>query len=98
MHHKSNDNDNKANRLIGSSKKDTISFLVNQKEDMICRSKLESLKNRFKIEKIIDLKRGVLWNIKINSGNIEPTINKILNSNILFNPLSYECYRINQTL
>tara|TARA_B100001250_G_scaffold387306_1_gene384554 strand:+ start:368 stop:1636 length:1269 start_codon:yes stop_codon:yes gene_type:complete len=91
-------NSNKEFKTKEKFKKDTISFLVHQKEDMICRSKLESLKNRFKIEKIIDLKRGVLWNIKINSGNIEPTINKILNSNILFNPLSYECYRINQTL
>ncbi len=75
--------------------KHTVSFLVHKKEDMVCREKLESLKNRFKIKNLIDLKRGVLWNIKINSGNIEATINKILNSNILFNPLSYECYRIN---
>ena len=87
-------NSNKEFKTKETFKKHTVSFLIRQKEDMICRSKLESLKNRFKIEKIIDLKRGVLWNIKINSGNIKTTINKILNSNILFNPLSYECYRV----
>ena len=76
----------------------TNSFLIRKKEDMVCRAKLESLQNRFKIKKIANLKRGVLWNIKVNSGNIETVINKILNSNILFNPISYECYRINQSL
>ena len=43
---------------------------------------------------ISDLKYGVIWNIKVNSGNFDSTLNSILETNILFNPLSYECYRI----
>ena len=39
-------------------------------------------------------KDGVIWKIKVNSGDVESTTNKVLQSNILYNPLSYECYRI----
>ena len=78
--------------------KNTVTFLIRQKEDMIGRSKKESLKNRFKIGEILNIKHGVLWKIKVNSGDVESTTNKILQSNILYNPLSYECYRIHQTL
>ena len=74
--------------------KNTVTFLIRQKEDMIGRSKKESLKNRFKIGEILNIKHGVLWKIKVNSGDVESTTNKILQSNILYNPLSYECYRI----
>ena len=77
-----------------NNEKNTVTFLIRQKEDMIGRSKKESLKNRFKIDNILSLKRGVLWKIKVNSGNVESTTNKILKSNILYNPLSYECYRV----
>jgi phosphoribosylformylglycinamidine synthase len=74
--------------------KSIVTFLIRQKEDMVCRAKHESLKNRFKINEVLDLKRGVLWDIKIKSGNIDSVIDKVLKSNILFNPISYECYRV----
>ena len=77
-----------------NNQKNTVTFLIRQKEDMIGRSKKESLKNRFKIDEILNLKHGVLWKIKVNSGDVESTTNKVLQSNILYNPLSYECYRI----
>ena len=77
-----------------NNEKNTVTFLIRQKEDMIGRSKKESLKNRFKIDKILNLKYGVLWKVRVNSGDIKSTTNKILQSNILYNPLSYECYRI----
>ena len=73
----------------------TASFLVGQKEDMIGRSKFESLKERFEIDGITELKRGVIWNVTVNSGNFEAVLNDILDTHILFNPLSHECYRIN---
>ena len=73
----------------------TASFLVGQKEDMIGRSKFESLKERFEIDGITELKRGVIWNVTVNSGNFEAVLNEILDTHILFNPLSHECYRIN---
>jgi phosphoribosylformylglycinamidine synthase subunit PurQ / glutaminase len=77
-----------------NNQKNTVTFLIRQKEDMIGRSKKESLKSRFKIDKILSLKHGVLWKIKVNNGNIESTTSEILKSNILYNPLSYECYRV----
>ena len=73
----------------------TASFLVRQKEDMLGRAKLESLTKRFEIDGITDLKRGVIWNVIVNSGGSEVVLNDILNTHILFNPLSHECYRIN---
>ena len=67
----------------------------------------DSLENRYRyleaqdtitkdnIEELKEIKRGVIWNLSINSGNIDTVINDILNTNILFNPLSHECYKIN---
>lgn len=71
------------------------SFLVRQKEDMHGRAKFESLTERFEIGELTELKRGVIWNVSVNSGNIEAILKDILNTHILYNPLSHECYRIN---
>jgi phosphoribosylformylglycinamidine synthase I len=73
----------------------TASFLVRQKDDMRGRAKFESLTERFEIDKLSELKRGVIWNVTVNNGNLEAILKPILNTHILFNPLSYECYRIN---
>ena len=70
-------------------------MLIRQKEDILGRLKKETLEKRFDIQKIINLKRGVLWNISANSGNISNVIKEILDTNILCNPLSHECYRVN---
>ncbi len=73
----------------------TASFIVQQKEDMLGRAKYETLTNRFEIDGITNIKRGVIWNVSINSGNFEGVLNDVLNTHILFNPLSHECYKIN---
>lgn len=73
----------------------TASFIVQQKEDMLGRAKYETLTNRFEIDGITNIKRGVIWNVSINSGNFEGVLNDVLNTYILFNPLSHECYKIN---
>ncbi len=78
-----------------TKKENTASFLVRQKEDMHGRAKLESLTKRFEIDEIIDLRRGVIWNVTVKSGNFKTVLKDILNTHILFNPLSHECYRIN---
>lgn len=72
----------------------TATFLVRHKEDMIGRQKCESLTNRFGVAGIIDLKKGVLWNITVNSGNFEVVLETVLDTHILFNPLSHDCFRI----
>ena len=73
-------------------------LLIFKKEDMVSKSFFNSLYNNFNLKQIISLKRGVLWKIKVNSGNIESVLIKILKSNILLNPITYECYRVNTTL
>ena len=73
----------------------TTSYLVRQKEDIIGRAKFESLTKRFEIEDISEIKHGVIWNVTINSGNFENVLDRVLDTHILFNPLSHECYRIN---
>ena len=73
----------------------TASFLVRQKEDMNGRAIFESLTKRFEINKISKLKCGVIWNVTANSGNIDAILKDIFNTHILFNSLSYECFRIN---
>ena len=73
---------------------DTHSVLVRQKDDMHCQKKFNSLTQRFKIKNLLELKRGVVWNITIKNANLNPIFNNILNTNILHNPLSHECFRI----
>jgi len=88
---------NSNKELLGKTTEDenTASFLVRQKEDMLGRAKFESLTERFEIDEIIALKRGVIWNVTVKSGNFKSVLNDILNTHILFNPLSHDCYRIN---
>ena len=74
---------------------ETASFLIRQKEDILGRSKQESLQGRFHIKGINNLKRGVIWNVTVNRGSFDTVLTNILKTNILYNPLSYECYRIN---
>ena len=71
----------------------TATFLVRFKEDMLGVQKKQSLIDRFNIEEISEIHHGVLWNIKVISGNFERVIKKVLDSQILFNPLSQECYK-----
>ena len=78
-----------------ATSENTASFLVRSKEDVLGRAKLESLIKRFEISELTQLKHGVIWNVTVNSGNFESVLKDVLNTHILFNPLSYECYRIN---
>ena len=72
----------------------TMSVLVRQKEDVHCQKKFDSLTQRFKIRDLLQLKRGVVWNITIKNANFNSIFNDILDTNILHNPLSHECFRI----
>ena len=71
-----------------------LSLLVLQKDDVNARMKYESLSNRFKISGINKITRGVVWNISLNGGNIQDVLEQIINTNILYNQESHECYRI----
>ena len=58
--------------------------------------KKQSLTDRFNIEDINEIRHGVLWNIKVKSGNFNVAIKKVLDSQILFNPFSQKCYSYEQ--
>ena len=74
--------------------KNVVTFLVQQKEDMHCKVKFDSIRERFDISELSKLKRGVLWNISSKNTNFDSEIDKLLETNILFNQLSHECFRI----
>ena len=70
-------------------------MLVRQKDDVFGRAKYESLTQRFNLNEISYIKRGVIWNVNYKSSNLENEIESILTTNIFYNPNSYEYYRIN---
>ena len=70
-----------------------VTFLIRQKEDMLGTQKKQSLTERFNIQDINEIRHGVLWNIKVKSGNFDWAIKKILDSQILYNPFSQKCYK-----
>ena len=88
---------NSNKEYINISKKSDcdISLLIRQKEDIHGRLKYEALTQRFAIKELKKITRGVLWKISIKSGNIQNVLDQIFNTNILHNPQSHECYRIN---
>ncbi len=71
---------------------ESASFLVRNSDDMIARRKQELLTHTFGISGITSIKRGVLWTIKTHQPNFEPIIQQVLETKILFNPFSQECY------
>ena len=71
----------------------SVSFLIRQKEDMLGRQKHHTLTNRFSIDGIREIRYGVLWNITVNSDDFDTAIQQVLDSHILFNPFSQDCYR-----
>jgi len=88
---------NSNKEFINTTKKKTydLSLLVRQKDDVHGRIKYESLTQRFNINGLKKIKRGTIWSLSLNSGNIQHVLDQIFNTNILHNPQSHECYRIN---
>jgi phosphoribosylformylglycinamidine synthase len=87
-------NSNKEYISTITKEKNTATLLVRQKEDMLSLAKFESIRKRFNINELVKLKRGVVWNIRIKNTNFESVLNTIIDTNIFFNPLSHECFRI----
>ena len=87
-------NSNKEYISTITKEKNTATLLVRQKEDMLSLAKFESIRERFNINELVKLKRGVVWNISIKNTNFESVLNTIIDTNIFFNPLSHECFRI----
>lgn len=63
-------------------------FLVRAKDDLVGLQKKQQLKNHFAIEGLRDIKHGILWQIEASDSEMQ----RILESAILFNPISHVCY------
>lgn len=70
-------------------------ILIRYKDDFIGQAKLDTLKSRFEIENLSNIKKGVIWQIITKSGNIDDILNKIIESRILFNQFSQEAFIYN---
>ena len=81
--------------IVDKNQGHDFSILVRQKDDVFGRAKHESLINRFNLNEISFIKRGVIWNVNYKSSNLQNEIESILTTNIFYNPNCYEYYRIN---
>ncbi len=72
----------------------SVSFLIRYKDDFVGQSKATTLTNRLGITGIEKIIKGTVWQISINRGNIEEVEKYILDSHILFNQFSENCYII----
>lgn len=75
-----------------TSASDLRGYLVYPKEDWIGKQKLDSLRNRFGLNNIREIRRGVLWRLTSRSGPDPILAEKALQTNIFFNPISHICY------
>jgi len=67
---------------------------VAYKDDYVGRSKTSTLKNRFGFKEIADVKKSVIWQIKIDeddSKKREGIFKKVMATNIFYNQFSQEC-------
>ncbi|MDO8954473.1 MAG: phosphoribosylformylglycinamidine synthase I [Gammaproteobacteria bacterium] len=69
----------------------SLAFLVREHQDMIEAQKLQVLQQDCQLD-IQALKRGVLWKITSESGNIAELAERIMSRTILFNPFAHRCY------
>ena len=67
-------------------------FLVRNKDDIVGQSLAQTLRDRFDFSDLKSIKRGVVWEVKINSHSTKKDVDLILNSHIFSNPISQECH------
>lgn len=65
-------------------------ILVRDNDDFVGQGKLSTIKHRLGMEQVNSVKRGVVWRINASDSDW----NKILKSNILFNPYSQKGYML----
>lgn len=85
-------NSNKEFLATRPASEGTISLLVRYKDDMVGQHKREVLRNWFHIEGIRTIKKGVAWTIIPEDGRPDEVLKKILDTHILFNPFSHDCF------
>ena len=71
---------------------DIYRFLVRSKDDIVGQSLAQILQDRFNLSGLKSIKKGVVWEVKINSSRAKKDVDIILNSHIFSNPISQECH------
>lgn len=74
----------------------TITFLVRAKDDLLGQQKLQTLRDHFSIQDVNDIRHSVLWQFSSDTVNVADLVDKILHTNIIFNPYAHECYQYNK--
>jgi phosphoribosylformylglycinamidine synthase I len=67
-------------------------FLVRPQEDMLGLQKKQMLENHFGISGIKSIRHGILWSVAA-SDNLQELSERVIQSHILFNPNSHDCYQ-----
>lgn len=87
-----NTNKEVVTNLTNIDESKTAMLLVRYRDDFVGQSKTDILQSHFNLNEIEDIKKGTLWQITVERGNIEEVVKYILNSHILFNQYSQECF------
>ena len=69
-----------------------VAYLVRYRDDVIGQGKKETLEKRFHIQGIKNITKSSMWHIFAKDDTIEAVEQKVLDTHILFNLYSQECY------
>lgn len=68
-------------------------YLVRAKEDLVGQERLQTLIDHFGINGVQQIHRGILWYFCTEEGNIADLMDKILLTNIIYNPSAHDYYQ-----
>ncbi len=85
-------NSNKEAAIAPVSENKVRSYLVRPKEDWIGRRKLDTLRDRFGLNELREIRRGVIWRLTSPTGSDGSLTRRALLTNILHNPVSHNCH------
>lgn len=77
--------------ITQGSKENSLILLVRAHDDFVGQQKFQLLANHFEIDGIKNLSKGTVWQISANHMSQEDK-QKIIDSGLLFNPVSQHCY------
>ncbi len=67
-------------------------LLIRSRDDCLGLQKMQQLQHHFNIKGIQSLRHGVLWQLQADAEPLDAAVQRIIDSNILYNPFSHECY------
>ena len=68
-------------------------FLVRSKDDLLGQQKLQTLQDHFSINNVQAVQHGVLWHFCVENGDLADLVDKILQTNIIYNPYAHDYYQ-----